>query len=75
MQSLLTVMEMEMKGVDHVQIVQDYVMSDAFSSVQTFALLERLEPVFEAMYDAGLTKVVPVRDLQPLHEMFSEMYI
>ena len=58
--------------VDHVQILQDHITSSDLTTAQTFALFERLEPIFEKMYDLGLTKVVPVRDMAPLDEMFNE---
>jgi hypothetical protein len=52
-----------MKKPDYVRIVQDYIMSGEFDAPQVFSLLERLEPIFELMYDLALTEVVPERDI------------
>lgn len=55
-----------MKKPDHVKIVQDYILSGELDNRHVFSLLERLEPIFELMYDLFLTEVVPVRDLGPI---------
>jgi len=55
-----------MKKPDHVQIVQDYIMSSDLDTAHTLALFERLEPIFELMYDLSLTDVVPIRDIGPI---------
>lgn len=55
-----------MKKPDHVKIVQDYILSGEMDNRQVYSLLERLEPIFELMYDLSLTEVVPVRDLGPI---------
>ena len=55
-----------MKQPDHVKRVQDYIMSSDLDSAHVFALFERLEPIFELMYDLSMTEVVPVRDLGPI---------
>jgi hypothetical protein len=58
--------------VDHVQVLQDYIISSDLTAAQLFALFERLEPIFQQMYDLGLTKVMPVRDMRPVDEMFND---
>jgi hypothetical protein len=55
-----------MKKLDHVKIVQDYILSGELDNRHVFSLLERLEPIFELMYELSLTEVVPVRELGPI---------
>jgi len=56
-----------MKKPDYVRVVQDYILSGEFDAPHVFSLLERLEPIFELMYDLSLTEVLPVRDLGPVN--------
>jgi hypothetical protein len=50
-------------------ILQDYLYHSQLSMPQLLPIIERLDAIVAILYDLGLTKVLPVSEMPPMHEM------